>query len=145
MSHRYSCGPPEFPSIRDRRPFRLLGDTYAFFAWLYASCPASTASCTWSCAKVTIFCALRFKSLPVPRTWLTPALTPVAISARSSSPALGARSKAVTAPTLTPKINVKIVPGTLPFDIVHLLFRKDLALVSVLHACCSACHEMQHK
>jgi len=62
-------GPSGEPRSRSVREFPwLVGETQACFAWLYASCPAYIASCIWSCARATVFCVLRFKSLPVPRT-----------------------------------------------------------------------------
>jgi len=51
--------------------------------------------------RFSVFSALNLCQLL--RTRLTPSLTPSAISSRSSSPALGARSKAITAPTPAPR------------------------------------------
>jgi hypothetical protein len=51
-----------------RNSLGLSATTHAFFAWLYALWPASIASCTWSFARSTSFCARCFKSLLVLRT-----------------------------------------------------------------------------
>jgi hypothetical protein len=52
------------PTIRERR----FADPHHFFARMYASCPVSIASCTWSCTRATIFFAFRLKSFPASRT-----------------------------------------------------------------------------